>query len=120
MTTGTGSGEPGKLTAGMTLFARQPHMAAGQREVGAVVIEGGVFPIRGLMAGRTIGAEFAAVFIVLAMAGVTIRRGALIDIVEVTFLAADFGVLTFQFEGGEIMVEGRGRPTVNAVTGGAI
>ena len=108
------------MTAGMTLFTRQPHVAAGQREVGAVVIEGGVIPICRLMAGGTICPESAVVLIVRAMTGVTIGRCALIDIVEMAFRAFNFSMFPFEFERREIMVEGGGTPTVNTVTGGAI
>lgn len=82
----------------MTLLASQPRMPTGQWEVGAVVIEGDILPIGGTVAGAAVGAEFAGMFIVIAMAGVTICRRTFVDIVEVTLIAFGFGVFAFEFE----------------------
>ena len=80
------------------MLARQTDVPTSQREVGAVVIEGDILPIGGTVTGTAIRAEFAGMFIVLAMAGVTICRRTFVDIVEVTLIAFGFGVFAFEFE----------------------
>lgn len=56
----------------MTAFALQPNVTPRQREVAQVVVKRGILPTCWVMAGGAISAVFAAVFIVLLMAGITV------------------------------------------------
>ncbi len=62
------------------------------------------------MTGRTVRAKLAVVTIILFMAGITIRRCALEDIIDMALFALDTGMFTFKFECGEIMIELRRLP----------
>ncbi len=62
------------------------------------------------MTGRTICAKLTVVAIILFMAGITIRRGALEHVVDMAFFAFDTGMFTFKFECGKIVIELRRLP----------
>lgn len=51
----------------MTLFTCHARVGAGQREVAEIVVEAGIMPIGGVMAGSAIGAVLTVVFIILLM-----------------------------------------------------
>jgi len=104
----------------MALLASQSNMPPRQREVAQVMVEGRILPIGRVMTGGTIGAESAAMLIVLLMTGVTIRGRTLIHTVLVAGLALRFGMFAFEFECRKAVVEFGGRPTSGGVTGGAI
>jgi hypothetical protein len=100
MTTCAGSGETSELGVGMALRAIYPGVTSCQREVGFIVIECYVFPTGGLMAGCTVCAKFASMFIVLLMTGETICRCAFVNIILMTLFTARFGMFALEFEGG--------------------
>ena len=75
--TRTSCGQAGKLTRGMASLASQGGVGAGQREVRAVMIEVNMIPTGGVVAGRTVGAKFSIVIVILLMAGIAIHRRAL-------------------------------------------
>lgn len=95
-------------------------MRAVQWEVAAVVIETRIVPVRWLMTGRTIRAELALVFVILLVAGITVGRRAFILAIHVARLACHFGVLAFQLERGQVVIE-RGRsPALGSMTLAAV
>lgn len=112
--------QPLELPAGMTALASHVHMRAGQREVAAAVVKGGILPIRGVMAGGAVRAELTVVFVILAVTGIAVGGCAFVHVIYMALFTAHFRVFAFQFEGGEIVVKQGGRPAVHRVTGGAV
>lgn len=94
----TGDGEACELSRSVTLFARQHSVASRQREFTQVVVEGGVLPSRRVVTDGTVRAEASAVFIVLAVTGIAIGRGAGKHIVPVTGFTRRLGMSALQFE----------------------
>jgi len=80
-------------------------MSTGQREDSQVMVEGGWLPGSGRMTGATTGAIFAAMMIVLCMAGITILRGAFQDTVFMAARTIHAEMCAGQLEGRDIMVE---------------
>lgn len=80
-------------------------MPAYQWEVGFIMIEGNILPFGGTMTGGTVRAKATIMLIVLLMAGITIRRRALINIIDMASFTLHLGMGTFQFECGEIVIE---------------
>lgn len=115
-----GGGKPRELTGSMTALALQSNMPPSQREVRFVVVEGRILPTGRAVAGGTVCAEPSVVFIVLLMTGVTIAGGVFVDAVLVAFFTSHFGMFTFQFEGGEVVVESGGHPTFGGMAGGTV
>jgi hypothetical protein len=95
-------------------------MRPGQGEVAEAMVEVCVVPIGGVMAGGTIRAVLTVMFIVLLVAGDTIHRRALELVVYMTGLTGRVRVLTFQFEGGQVVVEAGRCPAIRRVTLAAI
>jgi hypothetical protein len=104
----------------MALLTSQTYMTTRQREVAFVVVKRGIFPIGRGMASGAIGAELAVVFIVLFVAGVTIAGGAFVNPVLMAFFALRFGMLAFELEGGEIVIELGGSPAFCGMAFGAV
>lgn len=75
-------------------------MRARQWEVGAIMIERCIIPVRWVVAGCAIRAKFTVVLIFIFMAGITVDWCALEDIVYVAFLASHLAMLAFKFESG--------------------
>ncbi len=71
--------------AGLALNARVPTL---ERKASVVVVEGGICPICGFMAGATIGAKLTVVFILAGMTGVTIG-GCTLESLRVAGLAVN-------------------------------
>ncbi|GAB4568807.1 MAG: hypothetical protein Fur0017_12620 [Anaerolineales bacterium] len=89
------------------MFARlgvAVHTGSRRRETG--VVEGGIFPIRWVVTRLALGSILSVVLIILFMAGVAVFWRTFEDIVDMAFFTGNVGVFTFQFERGEIMVEG--------------
>lgn len=95
-------------------------MPTGQREGAPVMVKGGILPIAGRMAGGTIGAKPALVFIILFVAGVTVGRRTFVNAILVALFALRFGVLAFQFEGSQVVVEFCGLPAFGGMAGGTV
>ncbi len=57
------------------------------------------------MTGRTICAKLAVMTIILFMAGITISRCALEDIVDMARLTLDLSMFAFEFESCKIVIE---------------
>ncbi len=73
------------------------------------------------MARGAVGAELARVFVILGVTGETIRRDALVFIVDVTELALNRVVFTDQFETGKVVIElGRLAPSFCGMTDSAL
>lgn len=72
MTVDTRGGRPRELLIDVALFAVHALVRPGQREIRSAVVEGCRIPVGRSVAGGTIRAEFARVFIVLGMAGITV------------------------------------------------
>ena len=71
------------------------------------------------MTTRAIGAVFAAVTIIIGMAGKTGGRGALEDTIDMTASTGGAGVFAGQHESGSIVIEGGRLPTRGGMTGRA-
>lgn len=84
------------------------------------MVKGDSFPISGLVAGGAIGAEFAAMLIVLLMTGVAIGRCAFVTVGHMAFFTPGLGVRTLEFECGQVVVERCGLPAIDAMTRGAV
>lgn len=104
----------------MTLLAGHIRMAARQREWTLVVIEIDIIPTAWVMAQGTVGTVLSVMFIILFVAGKTVCGGIFIDAVLVACFTGSFGVLAFQFETREVVVELCGSPGIGGMTGGAI
>ena len=88
-------------------------MFPGQRELGIVVVEGGIIPGCGLMTCTALCAKRPGVFIVLGMTGKTFLgcfRGAGSC---VAIFARDLNMTVFKFERGQVVVESGGRPRIH-------
>lgn len=94
----------------MAPLTSQAYMPAGQREGAQVVIEIGIFPSRGVMAGGAVHAILSGMFISLLVAGVAIHRCAFELPVHMAGLTSNFRVLALQFECREIVIELCGGP----------
>lgn len=64
------------------------------------MIEGRIIPVGWVVAGRAVCAKFTVVLIFIFMAGVTVGRRALEDIVDVAFFASHLAMFAFKFESG--------------------
>ena len=104
----------------MTLFAGHIRMTAREREWTLVVIEIDIIPTAWVMTQRTVGAVLSIMFIILFVAGITVCGGVFIDAVLVACLTRSFGMLAFQLEAREVVVELCGSPGIGGMTGGAI
>ncbi len=104
----------------MALLASQASVTPRQREVGFIMIEGNSIPVGGLMTGSAVSSEFAVVFIVLFVAGITISRSAFVSAVLMTLLTACFLMFAFQFEDREIVIELCRFPGISGMTSRAI
>lgn len=91
-------GQTGKLTGGMTALAGHICVPAYQSKPGSVVIEIGILPIGGIMAGRAIGAILTIMGIVFLVAGIAVRGRTLENPVNVAGLARNLLVLSFKLE----------------------
>jgi hypothetical protein len=72
------------------------------------------------MAGATIGPKSTLVNILYLMTGSTLGWCPLEDLVDVTICTTDNYVLSIQFEGRQIVIEGSRGPAVGGVAGPAI
>ena len=94
----------------MTLLTSQTDMATREREIGLVMIEGDILPTDGLMAGGAVCAIFAAVLIVLLVAGIAVGWRADKNLIDVTRLTGCFRMLALQLERRQVVVELRRGP----------
>ena len=99
----------------MAIGACQAGMSPRQGKVAATVIKLRIVPIGGGMAGRTVGAKFPFVFIILLVTGIAVRGRAFELAINMTRLAIDFGVLTLQLKRGQVVIERCRRPTIDSV-----
>ena len=72
------------------------------------------------MASRTIGAKFSTMLIIFLMTRITICRRAFEYIVDMTLLALNTGMFTFQFESRKVVVKGGFFPIGWSVAGAAV
>src|SRR5688572_13793945 len=96
----------------MALLASQSHMLACQWEGAQVVIEVGILPVRRIMTGSAIGAKLPFVFVILLMAGKTVRGRTSKLSVHMARFTSNFTVPALQFESRKIMVKFCRRPTL--------
>lgn len=120
VTTSAAGGKPLERPQTMTLLTCRAGVTAREREVRAVVVETCVFPIRRVVAGFALGSKPPAVFVVFAVAGITIGGRTLVNVVHMAFFTGGFGVFPLQFKGRKIMVKVGRLPCLRRVTGGAI
>lgn len=104
----------------MALLTTNLSMGAFQFERETIMVNRSIVPIGRSVAGGAVLAVLTVVFIVAAMAGVTIRGCALVNAILVTLIAGSFAVLAFQFKGGKIVVETRRLPAAGGMAHGAI
>jgi hypothetical protein len=100
----------------MATLTSHASVAAGQRELGQIVIEVSVFPIGWNMTGGTIGSVFPVVFIILLVTGETVRGRASINAVLMAGLARYLCMFAFQLEDRQIVVKLGRRPSICRVT----
>ena len=84
------------------------------------MIKGHIIPVGWLMAGGAVYTKFAAMFIVFFMAGITIGKGAFVNIIWMTLLTAHFRVFTFEFEYRKVVIEFCWGPAVGGMASCAI
>lgn len=111
---GTGCGQAGKLTGGMTAFAGH-GMPTRQREIGPVMIKVHLIPTGRVMADRAVAAVLAAMRVILLVTGKAVGWRAQEYLVEMAGLTGNFKVLAFQFEGGKVVVKLRRGPACLAM-----
>ena len=85
-------------------------MCTGQFEERDVVIKCGRLPGLAGMASSTVLAQRAVMAVIFLMAGKTIRRSTLEDIVDMTLFADHAEMLTDQFKGCQVVIKGRRFP----------
>lgn len=90
---------PRELAVNVALFAVNLLMRARQREVGFIVIEANAIPGGRRVAGGTVRAKLARVFVILLVAGKAVRRCAFEDAVLMTLFAFNIGMFAFKFKG---------------------
>lgn len=94
----------GKDRVNMTAFAGNIHMAAFEREGEPGMVDGSV-PTFSHMTQFALRSKRSLMFVILFMAGETIRGNTLVNIVLVTVCAGNSGVLSAQFEVRQFMIE---------------
>ena len=104
----------------MTTLTRHSRVRTGQWEVAEVVIEIRVMPIGGVMAGGTIRAILAVMFIILLVAGDTLHRRALELAVQMAGFTSHVRVFSFKFERRQVVIERRRSPAIRRMTGSTI
>ena len=104
----------------MTALTCYSGMRAGEREVAAVVIEIGVFPVGWIMTGHAIRAILAAVCVIALVAGNTVHRRAFVLPVDMTGLTGHIDVFAFELERRQVVIERCRGPTIRGVTLAAI
>lgn len=102
-------------------------MAGGARDGSAIsmieredVVERDRLPTRGGVASRAVCPIFAAMMIVLGVARIAIFRRSREDVVDMALGTCNAGVRARQWEGGKVMVKGRGFPRRSRVTSRAV
>lgn len=79
-----------------------------------------IIPIRQGVAGSTVCAKATVVFVILLVAGITIRGRSLKHAVLMAFFASDISMFAFQLEVRKVVIEGGILPIVWRVAGTAI
>lgn len=69
------------------------------------MIERCILPIRRIMARFALSPILSIMFIVFAMAGITILRCAFEDIIRMAFFTGGFSVFTLEFERRKVVIE---------------
>lgn len=113
-------GQPLELPAAMTALTRHVHVRAGQREVAAAVVEGGVLPTGRVVTGGAVRAKLTVMLVILTVAGVAIAGRAFVHIVQVALLTAHIRMFPFEFERRQVVVEFGRRPAIRRMAEGAI
>ena len=91
-------------------------MLPGQREIGIVMVKGGIIPGGGLVTRTALCAKCPGMFIVFGMAGKTILRRFRGDGGCVAIFAGDLNMTAFKFERRQVVVKSGGRPGIHQVT----
>ena len=91
-------------------------MLPGQREIGIVMVKGGIIPGGGLVTRTALCAKCPGMFIVFGMAGKTILRRFRGDGGCVAIFAGDLNMTAFKFERRQVVVKSGGRPGIHLVT----
>jgi hypothetical protein len=89
----------------MALRAFKLQVSASQREGSFCMIESRLGPVNWRVAGTAVCPKLTLVSISLGMAGITILRRALEDVIDMTVLAGDVNMLTHQRESRQGMVK---------------
>lgn len=96
----------------VTVAARDRSVSACELEGSARMIEGNVLPRHRLMTGGAILSQRAVVEVVLLVAGKTIRRGVLENIVQMASLARNVDVRALKFENRTVVIEMEESPAI--------
>ncbi len=104
----------------MTLLARNIGMFANQLECKLRVIHADNIPAIRSVTRATVRAKLAVVMIVFRMAGITIHRRALENIIDMALRAGNVDMFASQLEGCKVMIKCGGRPAVGCVARAAV
>lgn len=103
----------------VAFFAGDVDMRPIQLERGQAVVKRCAFPTCGIVTGFACRPKRTVMFVVLFMAGITILRRSLVDIIHMARCAGDIHVPALEFECRQIMIELRGSPCGGRVTNSA-
>jgi hypothetical protein len=107
---------PGENPANMAVGAPDVYMRASQPERGEVVIEGSIFPVKGIMAGFTGSAISPIMFIILQVAGIAIF-GRSLETFGVAVLAGHVNMFTHKIKICQAVIKLGWYPTGGIVAG---
>ena len=79
-----------------------------------------IIPSAWVMAGTTIRAKLSIVVVIVCMTGITIRRRAFVNTIDMARAALDIGVSSRKREAGIVVIEGYIAPTTGGMTCSAV
>lgn len=110
----------GELAVDVALFAINPLVRARQREGAARVIEGGIVPVGGFMAGGAVCSKFSIMFVIPPMTGIAVQWCAFKNTVLMAIFTFHLRVFPLQLEGKQVVVHAGIVPIGGRVAGGAV
>lgn len=104
----------------VTVFASDGSVFAGQREEEFGMIHARQFPALGGVTTGAVRSELTRVTVIVCVAGDAIHGRAFEDAIFMAVLACNRDMFADQLEGRQVVVKGRGFPTVGRVAGGTV
>ena len=95
-------------------------MGAGQWKLRAIMVKVHMVPTGGVMTDRTILPILSIMRVVLLMARITILRRTFELIIHMAGFARDAHMLSFQFEGRQIVIKFGGPPAIRSMAARAV